>query len=308
MTSPSPQQPPQPFSLLLPVYRRDSPAFLRRAFASATHEQTRPPAEVVLVRDGPVPDELAALLDELTATSSVPVVRVDLPVNRGLAVALEAGLARCTHEIVARMDADDVSLPHRFAVQLPLLDGEVDTCDVVGSALEEFSGGPSDQDAHDDQDDDDGASGAGETTLAVRTPPAGHDAIAVRARFHSPFNHPTVVYRRSAVARAGGYRDLPLLEDYWLFTRMIATGSKAANVQEPLVRYRVGAGAYARRGGLRLLRSELELQRHLLAEGFTTPAQFARNVVVRGGYRAVPQGLRRLAYRAVFTRRPPSSS
>ncbi|TNM68749.1 glycosyltransferase [Streptomyces sp. NP160] len=297
----------EPFSLLLPVYRRDSPAFLRRAFRSATHLQTRPPAEVVLVRDGPVPDALARALDELTATSSVPVVRVDLPANRGLAVALEEGLARCSHELVARMDADDVSLPHRFAVQLPLLDGGVDTCDVVGSALEEFSGGPA-EDAVGEVDDDEGAAGAGETTLAVRTPPAGHDAIAVRARFHSPFNHPTVVYRRSAVARAGGYRDLPLLEDYWLFTRMIATGAKAANVQQPLVRYRVGAGAYARRGGLRLLRSELVLQRHLVAEGFTTPAQFVRNVLVRGGYRAVPQGLRRLAYRAVFTRRPPSSS
>ena len=288
----------EPFSLLLPVYRADSPAFLRRAFASATSQQTRPPAEVVLVRDGPVPPDLAAVLDELAATSTVPVVRLDLPLNRGLARALEAGLARCSHELVARMDADDVSLPHRFAVQLPLLDGEVDTCDVVGSALEEFSGGSDDGEG--------GASGAGETTLAVRTPPAGHDAIAVRARFHSPFNHPTVVYRRSAVARAGGYRDLPLLEDYWLFTRMIATGSKAANVTEPLVRYRVGAGAYARRGGVRLLRSELALQRHLLAEGFTTPAQFVRNTAVRGGYRAVPEGLRRLAYRAVFTRRPSS--
>lgn len=300
--SPSDDAGREPFSLLLPVYRRDSPAFLRRAFRSAVHDQTRRPAEVVLVRDGPVPPELEDVLAELAAGSPVPVVRVDLPDNRGLATALEEGLARCSHELVARMDADDVSLPHRFAVQLPLLDGEVDTCDVVGSALEEFSGG--------DEVDDDGRqpSATGETTLAVRTPPAGHDAIAVRARFHSPFNHPTVVYRRSAVARAGGYRDLPLLEDYWLFTRMIATGSKAANVQQPLVRYRVGAGAYARRGGLRLLRSELDLQRHLVAEGFTTPAQFVRNVLVRGGYRAVPQGLRRLAYRAVFTRRPPSSS
>lgn len=295
----------EPFSLLLPVYRADSPAFLHRAFASATSQQTRPPAEVVLVRDGPVPPDLAAALDELAAASAVPVVRLDLPRNRGLASALEAGLARCSHELVARMDADDVSLPHRFAVQLPLLDGEVDTCDVVGSALEEFSGG-SDGSSSDGSGSGAGGPGSGETTLAVRTPPAGHDAIAVRARFHSPFNHPTVVYRRSAVARAGGYRDLPLLEDYWLFTRMIATGSKAANVTEPLVRYRVGAGAYARRGGVRLLRSELALQRHLLAEGFTTPAQFVRNTAVRGGYRAVPEGLRRLAYRAVFTRRPSS--
>ncbi|SDQ10026.1 glycosyltransferase [Quadrisphaera sp. DSM 44207] len=270
------------FSLLLPVYAGDRAAFLERAFTSAVREQTRRPAEVVVVRDGPVPAELADRLADLVAASPVPVTVLPLVRNRGLALALEAGLAACRHDVVARMDADDVSAPHRFAVQLPVVEAGAD---VVGSALVEF--------AHDETE-----------VLAVRTPPLTHEAIAARARFHSPFNHPTVVYRRSAVARAGGYRELPLLEDYWLFARMIASGARTANVAEPLVRYRVGAGSYARRGGLRLLRSEVALQRHLHEEGFTTGAQFVRNLVVRGGYRAVPVGLRRLAYRAVFTRGP----
>lgn len=269
------------FSLLLPVYAGDRPDFLARAFRSAVHDQTRRPDEVVVVRDGPVPAELAAALEELAASSPVPVRRVDLPLNVGLAAALEAGLAACAHDVVARMDADDVALPERFARQLPVVESGVD---LVGSALEEFG-------------DDDGV------TLAVRTPPLTQEHIASRARIHSPFNHPTVVYRRSAVERAGGYRELPLLEDYWLFARMIASGARTANLPDPLVRYRVGAGAYRRRGGWQLFRSELALQRRLHAEGFTSTPQLLRNVLVRGGYRLLPVAVRQLAYRRVFASR-----
>ena len=67
---------------------------------------------------------------------------------------------------------------------------------------------------------------------------------------------------------------------------------------EPLVLYRVGAGAYDRRGGLGMLRSEFALQRHLRAEGFTSWGQFGRNLAVRGVWRVVPAAVRRPAYRA----------
>ena len=265
----------EPFSLLLPVYHRDDPGFLRRAFDSAVVEQERPPAEVVLVQDGPLGADLQAVVDEVRGSSPVPVVLVDLPRNIGLGRALNAGLVACHHELVARMDADDVSVPERFAVQVPVLEGGAD---LVGSALVEF-----------DHDEDD--------VVSVRTPPLTEPEIVSWARFHQPFNHPTVVYRRAAVLAAGGYQDLPLLEDYWLFARMIHAGARVANVAEPLVRYRVGAGAYHRRGGTQLLRSEVELQRRLHALGFTTRAQYARNLAVRGGYRLVPQEVRRRAYR-----------
>ncbi len=77
------------------------------------------------------------------------------------------------------------------------------------------------------------------------------------ARFRDPFNHPTVVYRRRAVVAAGGYQHLNKMEDYWLFVRMIQDGARVANLAEPLVLYRVGAGAYQRRGGTAMLRTEL---------------------------------------------------
>lgn len=271
----------QGFSVLLPVYVADDAAYFRRAVVSATVEQSLPPDEVVIVRDGPVTPSVAALLAELTSdraaalVGDVPVRVVALHRNVGLARALEAGLRACHHEIVARVDADDVSAPERFAVQVPLVAAGLD---IVGSAIAEF---------HDDEND----------TGVVRVPPLTQSQIEAAARFASPFNHPSVVYRRSAVARAGGYRDLPLMEDYWLFARMLAAGARVANVAEPLVFYRVGAGAYSRRGGLRLLRSELRLQGRLRSEGFVTRRQLLRNVVVRGGYRLVPQSLRRAAYR-----------
>ena len=100
---------------------------------------------------------------------------------------------------------------------------------------------------------------------------------------------------------AGGYRELPFMEDYWVFTRMIANGARVVNLPDALVRYRVDAGAYERKGGLRQLRSEVRLQRRLRAEGFTTVGQGLRNVTVRGGYRLVPAALRRRAYRRTFT-------
>ncbi len=266
------------FSVLLPVYAGDDAAYLERSFLSVTRDQTLRPDEVVVVRDGPVGEEIAAVLGRLHELTPVPVTLVPLEKNVGLACALEAGLEACKHEIVARADADDISRPERFAVQVPLV---ADGCDIVGSAIQEF-------------DDDEHAPGM------VRVPPTGAD-IATTARFRDPFNHPSVVYRRSAVAAAGGYEHLDLMEDYLLFARMIAGGADAENVVEPLVLYRVGAGAYARRGGRRLLASELALQRTLHAEGFVTGPQLVRNVVVRAGYRVVPEPVRKAGYRA-YTR------
>ncbi len=78
---------------------------------------------------------------------------------------------------------------------------------------------------------------------------------------------------------------------------MIARGARVANDPEPLVLYRVDAGAYRRRGGRRLLRSELELQKRMRRIGFTTRAQYVRNVLVRGGYRVLGEPVRRALYR-----------
>lgn len=272
---------PQPFSLLMSTWAGDDPVQLEDAFRSTVQEQTRPPDDVVLVVDGPVPAALEATISSLAAESPVPVQVLRLAENHGLGPALDAGLRACRHEVVARMDADDLSAPDRFARQLPLIE---DGADIVGSGLWEFGEDPAD-------------------VVGRRTPPTDPEEIRRVVRFRDPFNHPTVVYRRSAVVAAGGYTDLPLLEDYLLFTRMVEAGAVPANLPDPLVSYRVGEGAYARRGGRALLRSELALQRRLRTLGLTSRAEYARNVAVRGGYRLVPERVRKVAYRRLLANR-----
>ncbi|WP_245667619.1 glycosyltransferase [Actinomadura macra] len=266
---------PEPFTLLMTVYRGDREEYVRDAFHSAVHHQTLRPDQVVLVQDGPIPPELAACLRSLVVDSPVEVTFVPLEHNRGLGPALDAGLHAARHDIVARMDADDVAMPHRFAEQVPLVRAGAD---LVGAGLLEFGADTAD-------------------IVGRRIPPSDPTDIARYSRLHDPFNHPTVVYRRSAVIAVGGYGDLPLMEDYWLFARMIAQGARVVNLAEPLVYYRVGDGAYARRGGRDLLRSELRLQRAMRGEGFISRPQYWRNVVVRGGYRLVPTVIRRPVYR-----------
>ena len=236
------------------------------------------PDHVVLVQDGPVSEALAECIDQLRADCPVPVTFVQLEHNLGLGPALDAGLAASPHDVIARMDADDVAMPRRFEVQLPLIAAGPTSS---ASGLLEFG-----------RDTDD-IVGAAHRHRATRTTSARY------ARIHDPFNHPTVVYRRAAVLAAGGYGDLPLMEDYWLFARMLANGAEARERRGPLVYYRVGDGAYQRRGGRNLLRSELALQRRLRDEGFVPSAQYVRNVAIRGGYRLLPWWVRRTAYRLV---------
>jgi glycosyltransferase involved in cell wall biosynthesis len=270
----------EPFSLLMPVYNGDRPDYLRRAFRSAVGDQTVRPDQVVIVRDGPVREELARCLSELQASSPVAVTLVALERNGGLGPALDRGLAASRFDVIARQDADDVSMPHRFEVELPL----IENADIVGSGLLEFV-----------TDTDD--------IVGQRVPPTGAAQIQRYARMHDPFNHPTIVYRKAAVLAAGGYGDLPLMEDYALFGRMLLGGARAVNVPEPLVWYRVGEAAFKRRGGRDLLRSELRLQREFRRLGFTSRPQYARNVLIRGGYRLVPWWCRRAVYRPVLSRR-----
>ena len=263
------------FSLLLPVYAGDTADFLRLAFTSSVDDQRLRPSEAVIVQDGPVPQALADELARIEQNSPIPVTLVLLERNSGLTVALNAGLDACAYPVVARMDADDVSTPDRFQRQLALIEQGYD---LVGTGMQEFDTDPNDPGA-------------------LRVPPVGPERIRAHARTHNPFNHPTMVYRVAALEAVGRYEPFGKMEDYWLGVRLLASGAKTENIAEPLVRYRVGAGAFARRGGFREARTEWALQRELLRMGFITRSQYLRNVVVKGAYRLMPAALKRVLFR-----------
>ena len=271
------------FSVLLPVYAGDQPEFFFRAVSSATREQELSPKQLVVVCDGPVDESISDFLHQASRGEKSDVLgHIDVRVvrlkhNMGLANALNIGLAHCSHDIVARVDADDISLPQRFAIQIPLIEGGLG---LLGSAIQEFS-------------DDEAEAGL------VRSMPTSEEEIRRVISYRSPFAHPSVVYRKSAVEAVGGYEHLQLMEDYLLFARMVAAGVPCGNTPEVLVRYRVGSGAYKRRGGRHMLRSEMRLQKIFRSEGIVSNAQFARNLAIRGAYRLIPTDLRQVLYRGV---------
>ncbi|MHA3724894.1 glycosyltransferase [Leucobacter sp. HY1910] len=269
--------PTAPFTLLLPVYAGDDPTFLRLAFDSSVEGQTLRPADAVIVQDGPVPEALAAELASIEQRSPVPVTVVRLAENGGLTRALNAGLDACTREVVARMDADDVSEPTRFEKQWALMS---EGYDLVGTGMVEFDSDPA-------------------RPGATRTPPVGAARIRDHARSHNPFNHPTMMYRRDALERVGRYEPFGKMEDYWLGIRLIAAGARVENIAEPLVKYRVGAGAFARRGGWTEARTEWKLQSAMRKMGFVTRGQYLRNVVLKGAYRLMPAWVKKIVFREV---------
>ncbi len=263
------------FSLLLPVYSGDDADALRLAFSSSVDQQTLRPTEAVIVQDGPVPDALSRELARLEAESPIPVRVVRLPQNRGLTEALNAGLDAARCPVVARMDADDVSVPERFEKQWALLSQGYD---LVGTGMVEFETDP-------------------DRPVSERVPPTGSARIRDHARTHNPFNHPTMMYRVAALDAVGRYQPFGKMEDYWLGVRLIASGARVENIAEPLVKYRVGAGAFARRGGWREAKTEWALQREMLRIGFISRGQYVRNVVVKGIYRLMPASLKRVLFR-----------
>lgn len=176
--------------------------------------------EVIAVDDasrdaGPAVVEGMATRDRRVVRSSTAGV--------GIAGALAHAAALARGELLARMDADDLSLPGRFVAEAALLDRDP-RLGAVGTLVSTFP---------------EGASGEG-TRLYVEwlnslvTPEEHERDLFVE----SPLCHPSVMMRRDALAASGGYRDVDWAEDYDLWLRMHAAGFRFAKVPEVLLLWR----------------------------------------------------------------------
>ena len=118
------------YSVLMTVYKNDDPEFFKLSLLSMLN-QTIPSNDIVVVKDGPVTDELQSVLDELSSEYPDRINQVQLENNIGLGLALNEGLKVCKNELIARMDSDDFSLPMRCEEQLKMFE-EDPSLDIVG--------------------------------------------------------------------------------------------------------------------------------------------------------------------------------
>lgn len=201
-----------------------------------------------------------------------------LPVNQGHGNARRTSLEACSNELVALMDADDIAYPDRFEKQIKRFSRD-ENLDIVGGQITEFIGSPS-------------------NTVDRRVVPEEDADIRVYAKKRCPMNQMTVMFRKSAYDRAGGYIDWYCEEDYYLWLRMMQEGCRFANVPDDIVRVRVGSEMSARRGGAKYFSSEVSLQKYMLGRGFISVPRFIYNVLLRfGGEMLLPASLRTKAFK-----------
>ena len=265
---------------LITVYHRIVPEELSAALDSLA-TQTRPAEEIVIVEDGPVGPQLRAVIDGFVEKHE-EARTVVLARNQGAGPASAAGMATIDAELVGRLDADDIAAPERFARQLAWFEAHPDT-DVLGTAVAEFHVDPSE-------------------VVAVRSLPETHEKIAAYAKINSPVNNPSVMVRREAVERAGGYRDVHHMEDYDLYARLLSTGARFHNLPEPLTYFRTSPAQFERRTGRGMFAAERQMQRNLVAYGLVSRPRSWVNLVVRTAYRLLPTGLLTAAYSRLFHR------
>lgn len=263
------------YSVLMSVYYKEKPEYLKQAIESM-QVQTCPFDDFVLVCDGVLPSELDDVIAEKQREMGATLHVVRLSENRGLGNALNVGIKYCKNELIARMDSDDISYPDRCERQLSVfaVHPEVSVC---SGSVEEFTSDPSVVDS-------------------VRVLPQSDNEIYAFAKRRNPFNHPCVMYRRQDVEKAGGYRDCYLLEDYYLWVRMLMNGCRGCNIQSPLLHMRAGDSMYRRRGGWKYARSSLRLFGFMKRSGFIGTAQYIGGCILRTGAALIPNPLRKLLY------------
>lgn len=267
------------YSVLMSVYYKEKPEYLNQAIESI-QTQTLSTNNFVLVCDGPLTPELDAIINvkQHEMGDSLNVVR--LAKNGGLGNALNEGIKHCKNELVARMDSDDIAYPDRCERQINVFNTHPNVS-ICSGIVEEFVATP-------------------EVVEVKRVPPEVHEEIVKFAKKRNPFNHPCVMYKKCAVEAVGSYQDFYLLEDYYLWLRMLMAGYEGYNIQEPLLYMRAGSDMYLRRAGWKYAKTQIQLFKFMKKQGFINNRQYIKSCMIRSGSALAPNWLRKFVYGKVL--------
>ncbi len=259
------------YSVLMSLYKKEKPEYLSMALDSMLN-QTVKPDEIVLVEDGPLTKELYDVLERYPMLH-----RVKNETNLGLGLALNVGLKECRNELVARMDTDDCSKPERCEKQLARF-YEKPYLAIVGSHIDEFVGNPS-------------------NVISRRVVPTTSEEIYNFAKRRSAFNHPAVMYSKTAVLENNGYADLKRNQDVDLFGRMLFAGYKAENIDEALLWFRSSDELAKRRKSWQNTWSYIATIRKFWKIGYSSFVDYATIGIAQTGMYLMPVKLQNFIYK-----------
>jgi glycosyltransferase involved in cell wall biosynthesis len=234
-------------AVIMSVYKNDKLEFVDQAVKSMLNQTFRQ-FDYYIVFDGPVAPDV----DHFITTLDDKRIRLyRLEENMGLAIALNyllfIVLAIPDYKLIARMDADDISMPERLEKQYNFLSLNNDIA-CIGCWYEEI--------------DESG------NHLSYRTLPVDHESLRRRYYTRTPFAHPSVMYRRDLIEKAGFYPvNTHLMEDNALWGKALQNKLKFANMPDVLIKFRIDKGFYRRRSGisygLNFMKERLRINRTL---------------------------------------------
>lgn len=267
------------FSVLMSLYHKERPEYLKECFESLLN-QTVKASEWVIVKDGPLTKELEQVLSEYDSKYPSLIKFLEFKSNQGLGLALKAGVPACSNELIARMDTDDICIPTRFEIQLQefLKDPNLDIC---GSHIKEFENDTN-------------------HILAERKVPLTNDEIVQYQKRRSAYNHMTVMFKKSSVLKAGNYEHAPLMEDDMLWTRMIINNCKGKNINDYLVFARIGKDMIARRGGLSYFIKYKRSRKKVYKLGLSSYTDYLLTVIIQFFVSITPGKLRILIFTKIL--------
>lgn len=263
------------YSVLMSLYKKEKPEYLKVALDSMLN-QTIKPDEIVLVEDGPLTKELYDVIEEYKEYIRV----VKNEINLGLGLALNKGLQECRNELVARMDTDDCSKPDRCEKQLSRFASKPYLA-IVGSHIDEFVGSTT-------------------NVISKRIVPTTSEEIYNFAKRRSAFNHPSVMYSKTAVLDNDGYADLKRNQDVDLFGRMLFNGYKAENINESLLWFRSSDELSRRRKSWENTWSYIATIKNFWKMGYSTFGDYVMVAIAQTGMYLMPVKIQNYIYKKLL--------
>lgn len=267
------------FSVLMSIYAKEKPEYARACFDSLL-SQTCPADEWVIVEDGKLTEPLYSLLNTYQTRYPNLIKRVPLKQNCGLGVALREGINHCSNELIARMDTDDIARNDRFERQLAEFEKNPQL-DICGSQIKEFV----------DSTDN---------VVSRRIVPTNDAAIKKFQRRRTAFNHMTVMYKKSAVLRAGNYQHAPLIEDSLLWVNMFLTGARCMNIDDYLVFARVGNDMIARRSGFSYFKKYMNGRKKIYKTGYISVLDYFFSIIASLIATSMPKPFVKILYKRLL--------
>ncbi len=237
------------YSILMTVYYGEKPETFRQAIASAMNQSIKS-NDFVVVCDGPLTEQLDAVLNEFQSADPDLFQIIRLPENKGVGTASNVGVKYCKNELIAKMDADDISFPERCERQIQRFMKKPELA-VLGGQILEFVSEPS-------------------QPCSRRVVPCDNEAIRRFGRKRQPFNNPSVMYRKSVIQQVGGIRPYFRGEDYDLYVRILHAGYYCENLDENLVWVRIAENREDRRVSFHTYRCFVQTRWNALRLGYSS--------------------------------------